>query len=692
MSDCKYGNIDLAEMNDIVLSLLGKDLFLSFSDEINNKWNLNEQQSHSALGKRIDRLICGQDGDITLLGYSDNSITDVTLNTILQKLKTMYGVELDYFHKAIDYTWKFFKRGLTKEESINSELPIREKSHYYAEFFCKELNSIYPQDLKALRDEIIASIRSKYKSISYFCIEYSTKIHVTEEHLRNWLYGLSDDKPTWATTKRLLDAVEDKSIRNKLFEIYFCANYVTTKQKKLCNDKDIAKDYENSNWNSKSDIIRGIVRVIIENWLYKKDIFRAQRLVNQIKHFAPEASLFYCNWLNGFIEVAKGEYNEASSLYAKAFDARRFAGNYMMSFLCQAIALSLKNDFNINAARDSKDPNKNSKTPLPNSAKKYWNYAFAIGLEDKKAEDAYIEAYNWCKQFDLYFPREMFINNQKENGSEIKVGSFNTIVEELSKLQKLTDKGINIRRKRPITLDLFELYNDETEYPPIIVALICARTCYLYNKAEYAEKFMELINSWLTQRKNINFNTLSNAGSTIAADAIKQYGILRRNNYNKTILKRFREIAFETVKQTSRDYLSIECAKKRHSALQEAIDAFDYDFVVQITDIIDFKNHKNEIYTQDGMTLINYCNKRISIVQNGEIPTTNVDYDLNMMNVPGLTLDDKRKQFNNVMETISKEKLDIIRKMTYRAMYGLPEISKQQELKLLRIRDYLTKI
>ena len=676
----KYGNITLAEQNDIILSLFSKEMFVALCDKHHEEWGI-EWQSSEAFKTKVNRLVKGEVADITMLGYSDNSISDILLKRIIPLLKDKYGIEADRYLTAIDYTWCLCNKYIIPDMPKDAVLPIRETQNVYIKLFC-DLGHIFCPNRtpNELWNEAIDELKNSFGTIANFCkeMDQAYKSNTNADYLHNLIYAMKDGRnPTWAKMQGIVDFLGErgKALSTRLLEAYFATNYAAVVNKYLGNDFTSSTEEENAKWKEVSDKIRLIVHEVIDNLKYKSNEEETLSLIREIETMAPQAAWFYCNWLNGFIEVAKRNYNNASELYNEAFKHCHFAGDYIERFLCQAIALSLKINFNIDAARKSIDPNENSKIPLPKEAKQYWNYGWAIGVFEKKADEAHIEAYGRDGNFSRYFRGEMFVDATNEDAKVIEKSqvSMEMLLSEYSDLHSLSEKDINHRRRSINGIG----------YHPIVIAIFAATRCFRCGQEQEGVNYLSLVDYWLANFKCINMNVISDNGSTIATDAIQQYGSLRRENMPVCITDHFKRIIVEIVRKTDNEYLTIASAKKGRSALQEAINAFDYDLVKEIAERINVKDIK---ISQDMLSPIDYCKNRLYVLRNG-LPIPNVNnVDVSKMNVPGLTLKDKEREF---MKMLQSPFAPTAATLIFSEMYGVPKVRNVQEKELNMILDYL---
>ena len=82
----KYGNITIGEINKMLISFIGKDMYLSFWEQANPK------ESIEAYKKRLNRLLKEEDSDLSPLSLSDDkSVAKFVFETILPKLQDNYS-------------------------------------------------------------------------------------------------------------------------------------------------------------------------------------------------------------------------------------------------------------------------------------------------------------------------------------------------------------------------------------------------------------------------------------------------------------------------------------------------------------------------------------------------------------------------------------------------------------------------
>ena len=184
--------------------------------------------------------------------------------------------------------------------------------------------------------------------------------------------------------EKILNQVKnDQQITGLLVDAFILSNIYTSLHDKVKTNLIIDIQY-----NATNSINNGI-RYFFVDYGYKNDKSRADDILKTIEEQCPEAAEFYCNWFRGYHYVAKGELKQAKDCYKKAFAARRFAGCQFETFIKQAVALSCYLDFNADKVRDSADQAKDSQSPLPADAKKFWNYGYAAGVFEQKAEETY---------------------------------------------------------------------------------------------------------------------------------------------------------------------------------------------------------------------------------------------------------------------------------------------------------------
>ncbi|MBR4531338.1 ankyrin repeat domain-containing protein [bacterium] len=346
----------------------------------------------------------------------------------------------------------------------------------------------------------------------------------------------------------------------------------------------------------KSEPIRLARSEILENHIYLQDEKRAENLISNIKEIAPEAADFYCNWLLAYIAVAKGEFESAKKFYKAAFDNIHFAGICTEDFLKQAFALSVYCDSNRDTVRNAIDPKKDSKTPLPQDGKRFWEYGHAIGIFNKPTEEVYPELVYWRESFYTEFPQEMFFSDIEVSSDRTKpapIGSFTVchgnikekIEQDYNILCKLKKGNINTR--------MVNLKNSELQRrPPISVAIWLFFLSSNEGLLDWAERGLDLIESWLglqdpkTAVKELDLNAIADLGETPlnAATMVYKDFCAKNSDPESPIKKRLKKIIIHILDETEKDYLVIATKRKGIHPLQNVIDSCDIDLVKEFVE------------------------------------------------------------------------------------------------------------
>ena len=224
----------------------------------------------------------------------------------------------------------------------------------------------------------------------------------------------------------------------------------------------------------------------------------------------------------------------------------------------------------------------------------------------------------------------------------------------------------------------------QTRNLPIVVALFCVEGCYSFGYADLAEKFIDLIKSWLANF-DIDFSLCSDKGCTIACDAIQQYKILKLHKLDLDLME-FKQIVMKIIEKSDEDSLKKNTLQQKRSALQEAIESCDMDIVKAIVEKIkDIDNlrisadEESPVYYAISryVRLYRYINDTNFKIQYGNINYKNLD-------VPGLTEDDKVINIK-----ILESDLELANKVVMYKSYGRKELWESELIDIQSICLYL---
>lgn len=766
-TEAKYGNVNLGQINKILISIVGESAFYFYCEKHKEKWNLN-WQSEEAFKKYTGRLLREEDSDCSGLNPSyENSIYKLVF-LILEDFAKKFQLPTPYLNATLIFVNNFYSGFSEKQYPIYETYHLFESYLYNAlKEFRKDsikmhlqsrhlefVNFTFSSALKKYQFtfDLISKMpqfKSKekfYEKLAAWCTEQNKKTNpdnfkiVEPEHFKKIIaLCVSDAKnPSWKNMQAILEFLasdkETEFIKGFLIEAYISSNIENfiKKETELPNERvetffksfefirnaqiDLFENHIKENqffglskekYDSSVKTIANVLDSIFKKYIYLEDENQTELLISDIKNAAPQAQDFYCNWIRGYIELAKENIVEAENLYKKAFESRRFAGSHFEFFIKQAFALCVFADSNSNTVRESIDPSKNSTTPLPKDARRYWNYGYATGIFDKSAEDTYLEYFNKEVNFYSVFSADMFFPNAKSKtdsknnilnslGIVITDEDFEKSVEkDYQKLCSLTNQTINNRLR---------MFNSEssTKISPISLAL--------YHASQFEDRrFIDLLKDWLglsgnkQKFENIDVNIVSDAGVTPVSAAIVQYKLLRlRENQldEKSLqdMKDYKMIALQLIKMSKPEYLNVESKKNYRHPLQEAIESYDLEIVKAIIEKgLDINGLK---ISADAVSPVYYTLMRIVGIKNpskimagmrNQNSLLNVNW--NKMNVAGLSSFDKMNNYFSLEEKMSSE----LGKETYELLchagqfqiFGNPKTYENQLASLKNICFYL---
>lgn len=764
-TEIKYGNVELGQINRILISLLGESTFYYYCEKYKDKWNLNWQSEEAFKKYIGRLLREEDSNYIGLNPEYENSVYQIVGKIFLDlvekyQLPYYYVNSIDSFVSLpysnfiknecpIYETFHFFESYLyTALICFAQEVIKIHHSYNYSEYIGFTFSSarkkyMFVFDSVSKIDQF-TSKEEFYEKLADWCTERNKNENqksfknVEPEHFKKIItLCVSDAKnPSWKNLQDILDFLasdkETEFLKSFLIEAYISSNIENTIKKGLeLPDDRIEAFFKSFDFikNAEMDLFENHIKenehfglsrffskekfdatvktieisldAIFNKHIYLEDENQAELLISDVKNAAPCAQEFYCNWMQAYIELAKGNVAGSQNLYKKAFEARRFAGKYFGIFLKQAFALSLFADSNANTVRESIDPAKNSISPLSKDAKKYWNYGYVAGIFEKNAEDTHLEYFHRYENFYSVFSADMFFENSKKklninekllnstgidiNNEDLKIG----VEKDYQRLCALTSQTINIRVR---------MFNSKNQHKisPISLAL--------YHASQFKDRrFIKLLKDWLgllngkLKFDNIDVNIISDAGVTPVSAAIFQYKLLRfmENSLDEKSLQDmndFKQIALKLIQMSSPEYLNIEPKKSSRHPLQEAIESYDIEIVRAIVekglDINGLKISADACsplyYTLMRIVALKNPFELISKMENETLPS-NINWD--KLNISGLSNMDKmnnlfllKEKFNS---TNGKEVVKNLYNEVFTQEYGTQETYKKQ-LKYLK--------
>ena len=658
----RFGNVTLGEINEMLISFIGKDMYLDFRGKVKDE----------AYNKYLSRLFKEDDKvDLSALSLSDEkSIVKFVFEKILPDLQKVYSLSENLCKFMKDFVYSLYDR------FTQNGMPILD--------YCSNFDSFRIQDYfeQAQQKYNLAfeKIRERYKSLENFYESFDND--GTIKNTINTIRGHAKN-PTWNVLSQMLKEItEDKQISALLIDAYILFNIFNSLYDKVKTNVIINIQYDATN------MINSGIQYFFGDHGYKTDESRGNDILKTIEGQCLEAAEFYCNWFRGYHCVAKGELDDAKEYYIKAFTARRFAGCQFENFIKQAFALSCYLDFNADSVRKSAEDS-TSKSPLSADAKKFWNYGYAAGIFEQKAEDIHQIVCHRVENFMKYFRTKMFLENPSfykklveqfiKEKNIIKMPDYNSLNNEFEILKKISNININKRRR---------LMNEhQTKSLPISLVLGYVECCYSYGYIDLAKKFIVLLKEWL-DNFDLDFNLYSDKGSTIACDAIQRYKKLKLHQLDLDLTE-LKQIVMTIIEKSDVINLIRNSLQGKRCALQEAIESCDMDIVKAVVEKFDCLDSLRISADEDSpvyyaisryVTLYKYIKYQNFKIQDGNINYNNLD-------VPGLTKEDKIRQMNKWKS--NAELWEAAQKNTMLENYGKEEIWESELIDIQNICLYL---
>lgn len=657
----RFGNVTLGEINEMLISFIGKDMYLYFRGKVKDE----------AYNKYLSRLFKEDDKvDLSALSLSDEkSIAKFVFEKILSDLQKTYSLSENLCKFMKDFVYSLYDR------FTQNGMPILDYCSNFDSFQIQD----YSEQAKEKYNSAFGIIETKYESLKKFREKFPN-----EDTIKNVINAMKSrgDNPTWFILKQLLDELKnDKQITALLIDAFVMINIYNSLHDKVKMNVIINIQYA-------TNMINSGIQYFFGDHGYKTGESRGNDILKTIEGQCPKVAEFYCNWFRGYHCVAKGELDDAKEYYIKAFAARRFAGCQFENFIKQAFALSCYLDFNADSVRKTAEDS-TSKSPLSADAKKFWNYGYAAGIFEQKAEDTHQIVFHRVENFIECFRVKMFLENSEfykqlaeqfiKEKNIIKKPDYNSLNNEFEILKKISNININKRRR---------LMNEhQTRNLPISLVLFYVERCYSYGYLDLAKKFIALLKEWLVNF-DCDFSLCSDKGSSIACDAIQQYKNLKLHKSGLDLTE-FKQIVMKIIEKSDGDSLTKHSLQKKRSAFQEAIESGDIEIVKAIVEKIkDIDNlrisaeEESPVYYSISryVCLYRYINDPNFKIQDGNINYNNLD-------VPGLTKEDKI-QYIKVIESNPKLAEEIY-KSIMQQLYGVEEMWGSELIDIKNICLYL---
>lgn len=422
--------------------------------------------------------------------------------------------------------------------------------------------------------------------------------------------------------------------------------------------KQIAQSYQSYStlfFGTEKKINEYCKKTLIDFEYKKMELHEYYRSLEELGRIAPNASAFFVPWFKAFVSVAREDYESARDWFKKAFDNYQFAGDYLSRFI--KMAFSFENYFvNWEKVRKSISEDEH-KSPVNENAKTYWNFGYAIGLFDKKADDTYLEAYKPIRNFYGYFPTECFFDEEKakerhskeimsEMGIHIMSSENKTDFREHDKIPYEVLSVLKTSSQRNKLISFWKVYNDSDENNPKMYTPLAL--CMQLGSRD--ERLWDLADTWLDDTENpVDVDKLCFNGSTALGEALTQYKHMRLNSKEVSEKqKKLRAVTSKLIDRTT--YLGETKFQKQVHTLQEAIDGYDVDFVKRIADKISDEDFQTYRISADEQSPLYYVLsrrypllkglERMKMIEN--MPQNKDNCIWKNLAVPGFTEEEKR--------------------------------------------------
>lgn len=714
----EFGNITLGKINKMLISFVGESAFYYYCEEFAKEGLIENYQSKEAFQKYVNRLIAEEDSDFAGLNVENNSSIYAIVCKILDKFVSDYGcmpVIVKQIKKIAFDCYAGYK---------NFQYPIYETFNFYRAIFCKN----YEEYAKETIPFVLNKSKNMNLLPLYFCpsvkkynftydfladlpdfgskeelyrklSDYYIKEEKQPEHYKQIITNQMKDalNPKWCNMKEILDFLMQNEVTSItaswLIEAYLFSNIEKFIKKEsgipneqveklfsvgsyiYSNTPDPEKFFEilaklefdgmdKNKFDNSVEIIKNALNAVFNEHIYLYDENQTKQFVENVRFAVPEAAEFYCNWMEGYIQLANDNIKGTLKKYKDAFENRKFAGFYFETFIKQAVTLSVFENSTDIMIREAVDPSKARTTPLRSDAKKFWNYGYALKIFEKSAEDTFIENVYKTFNFSSVFPVDMFVKNSKTKeklansflgnlikdsgvafietleGSTAKETFENFVEQDYERLSKLTNENINIRIKE---------FNNKNA--PSISPLSLA----IYHASNFSDnRFILLIKKWLGLDgnegfNNIDVNTVSDKGVTPLQASLRAYKDSKSKG-NFDFANDFKLISLAIIEKSTIESFTVKSVKTRREVLQEAIESYDLDLVKAI--IEKGLDVNGLLISADEVSPVYYCLQQIvqtkfpnKIINQLSQNTESLNINWNNLSIAGLTNSDKKENF-----------------------------------------------
>ncbi|MCQ2595445.1 MAG: hypothetical protein MJ196_09290 [Treponemataceae bacterium] len=695
-NESKFGNLSLGQIAKFGVGLCGKDALLQmniFTDsEINDFYK--EKCSYQKFRYTSEDSFFGKIRDFfkkledefeldKIEATQKKSLDGEEFETIEESFSRLFYTKFFWnpiIHIAGSRPFENSQRNFTlnwivRDLTLNTELNF------------KYISLVSSSDFKTVFDEF----SSHFKTLTALYEEIETNLPKKQngekiEVARAIQKCVKENKnPTWNVFYALLKtAYQNKETRRYcgiFLDVYFYNNFkdsvefLSIKKTDWLDIENFAKKFDPENYDPyeainfcKSKVNDEQIQSIVKYGKYFDDLTKENSILNvkrfQNEHYdltreLPHSICFFENWFcakefvfrfleNGDIE----NLLKACNWYKTAFEkGKYFAGKSLEKFILEAITVSSYYEFKKNPEQFRKRissasniQNIDTKTPLPQIVKNFYDFALAFDLVLNEMDDAYSFYYHCRENFSKLFKAESETGNKiqsedlmNEMGIYIKDKKDKTDFWEIGKekLNKVTDKNINNYLKLDHNVD----------YTPISFAI-------QYDGNDGNFNNYETVLNLLDESKfpSLDLNKPNTNNSYPIMEILTQF-----KTHHKEIEK---EIIFKILERTEKKTLFTQTNRRKISILQVALDSNDFDVVKAIidkmTDNGKTKFPNDFLISSDELSPLYYEIQNRALSKMPErmmnIPLSEQNINYQNLFVQGLSKDEKMANLQNIMD------------------------------------------
>lgn len=548
-----YGNVTLSQLTHFAVELCGKDALIQKGIVTDSELNDAYKEKGSYLKFRYTDKNSLFQKIYQFLSELEKEF-EIPLSKTLRK-KSLDGkyfeeVEMsDFQHFYSHIIWSFIIQicGTRPFENTQNNLSkkiiydclLKQTTTYFIEYIEFVSNTTF--------DEAITEF-AKVHNLKYEQIytEVAENINDNEsDSLLNVRKALQKCKkentnPTWKIFYPFLKAVHkrDKGFSLIFLNLYFYLNFKNAIKWLSFKKSDLQKlelfcknhqkiDTENIIKNAASFISENVniqnLKGITEKALYfdsllnkncRENLISFQSKINELRNELPHSFFFWENWFCAkdyvykYLDFGNLEHLEnAVKWYGLAFEnGKYFMGKSAEQFIHEAIIVSVYLDMKKNPTKartrlqKTSDNNSDTKTPLDQTTKNFYNFGLSFNLLLNDMNDAYNLYYHCFQNFWNCFSPESECAKNIKNKDLFKASNIETtdtpenekVLKSRETLLKITDGKINNILPTthnvaytPIStatiqgyFDIVELYLDKSKYPSLNLNIPNTNNCY----------------------------------------------------------------------------------------------------------------------------------------------------------------------------------------------------------------------